>query len=367
MSPMNVITVACSQIFGIFAKLLRMTLGKFVFFLLHDEMEKWRKKERAFVSQRLQRYQKRTEPLNVLQKLLKIHAVNKEKVEAEIAMSHDLVGTTEADRPNGVIVSLTSYPARLYDIHFTIHSLLSQTVKPERVVLWLGEDKFPNGEASVPQPVLDMKKRGLEIRFCKDERAFTKLLPALSAFPDKTIVTADDDIFYPSDWLEKLVAAYKMNPNIIWCNRVRVINCIAPGIVAPYKEWKAAPPETEPSFANFLTGVGGVLYPPNSMHQDVFDEETFHQTTPYNDDIWFWAMAVRKGTPIGVVPEGFQGYLVYVNPRREIGLLDDGTLSSTNVAMDRNEEQLKAVFDKYPEVLTRLLESLGPVPPSDNP
>ena len=46
-------------------------------------------------------------------------------------------------RKNGedkVIVSLTSYPARFDTIHLCIKSLMYQTIKPDKIILWLGSD-----------------------------------------------------------------------------------------------------------------------------------------------------------------------------------------------------------------------------------
>ena len=45
---------------------------------------------------------------------------------------------------NGVIVSLTSYPARLKSIHVVIRSLLKQKVTAEKVILYLGIDTKEN-------------------------------------------------------------------------------------------------------------------------------------------------------------------------------------------------------------------------------
>jgi hypothetical protein len=44
------------------------------------------------------------------------------------------------------------------------------------------------------------------------------------------------------------------------------------------------------------TGVGGILYPPASLHPDLFDEETFTRLCPDGDDFWFFWMARRAGT-----------------------------------------------------------------------
>ena len=41
-------------------------------------------------------------------------------------------GTTGDD--DGLIISLTSFPQRMYEIHYTLYSLLTQTVKPAKVI-----------------------------------------------------------------------------------------------------------------------------------------------------------------------------------------------------------------------------------------
>ena len=51
---------------------------------------------------------------------------------------------------HGLIVSLTSFPARIHLVHYAIYSLLRQSLKPNRIVLWLGEDKFPDKENDLP-------------------------------------------------------------------------------------------------------------------------------------------------------------------------------------------------------------------------
>ncbi|MBQ2886366.1 MAG: hypothetical protein IJE43_21810 [Alphaproteobacteria bacterium] len=41
-----------------------------------------------------------------------------------------------------VIVSLTSYPARINIVHKTIESLLNQTYKADKVILYLAYEQF---------------------------------------------------------------------------------------------------------------------------------------------------------------------------------------------------------------------------------
>ena len=60
---------------------------------------------------------------------------------------------------NNIIVSLTSFPQRIYEIHYTIFSLLNQTVKPSKVILWLAKEEFPNLEKDLPDTLLKLYSR----------------------------------------------------------------------------------------------------------------------------------------------------------------------------------------------------------------
>ena len=347
-----------SRIWNLAAKILRATLGRCLGFLLHDCIVRERRRAEEAAAARLEKYQERIPELVRIQKLLGLHAADKEKAAYEMWQERNRAGTTGKDEPGGVVVSLTSYPGRIYDIHYAVHSLLRQSFRPERVVLWLGEDSFPGREDDLPGALLDFRRRGLEIRFCEDLGPFTKLVPALSAFQGKTIVTADDDIVYPGNWLEALVRARGADPNAIWCRRVRRLELSPNGDVARYCRWKVNLDGAEPSFANFLTGVGGVLYPPDSLDPAAADKVSFQRLTPKNDDIWFWAMAVRKGTRIGAVSGGLPPYLTYVNRWRELGLSDDVTLMESNLS-GANDVQFRSVLEACPDVAERLCAELS--------
>lgn len=283
-------------------------------------------------------------------------ALNKEKAACEISLSSQ-PGVAGPGQGKGVVVSITSYPGRIYDLQYTLHSLLSQTFRPERVVLWLGAEKFPRREQDVPAPVLDLRKRGLEIRFTHDAGPFTKLLPALREFPDNPIVTADDDIYYPPDWLQGLVLAWLSSPSSIWAARVRAIRRGPDGVPTPFGSKANQTNREDPSFLLLPEGVAGILYPPRSLDPRVFQEETFQCVTPKNDDFWFWAMAVLHGTKIGGTGSGPERNMC-VNPAREAGLNGDATLWSQNGRGGGNGMQFAALLSEYPELLG-LLESSG--------
>ncbi|MCQ2744694.1 MAG: glycosyltransferase family 8 protein, partial [bacterium] len=77
-------------------------------------------------------------------------------------------GLTVNKRHPQLIVSLTSFPERIDKIDKTINTLLNQTIKPDKLILWLAYEQFPNRENDLPENLLKLKNYGLEIMWCED-------------------------------------------------------------------------------------------------------------------------------------------------------------------------------------------------------
>ncbi len=202
-------------------------------------------------------------------------------------------GLNNEIRTPKIIVSLTSFPDRIPSLHKNLSSLLSQTVKPDMLILWLAEEQFPNKEQDLPVEILRLKDFGLTIRWCKDLRSYKKLIPTIQEFPEDIIITADDDVFYHPEMIERLYKSYLKYPNHIHCHKTKKITFKNNEIKTKQKKCYKYP-----SFGNILVGVGGVLYPPHSLFKDITNEELFKKLAPTNDDLWFWATAVLNNTRI---------------------------------------------------------------------
>ena len=250
-------------------------------------------------------------------------------------------------REESIIVSLTSFPERMQDIHYCLYSLLNQEFKPDKVILWLADSQFPNRENDIPDDVLNLKKNGLSIEWCDDLRSYKKIIPALKQYPDSYIVTADDDIFYPKDWLKTMWSEYKNYPNTIISSRTRRITFDLNNNILEYSKW-TFPTDKLSSYINFPTGAGGTMFFPNSLSQKIFDENLFLRLCPSGDDIWIWAMAVLNETKITSIGNPMKD-LNYVNLARELGINDDFTLWQLNQAGE-NEKKKKNVLDEFPRI-----------------
>lgn len=209
--------------------------------------------------------------------------------ESEQGISNEKYGESE------VIVSLTTHGKRIYDVHATIESIMQGSIKPNRIVLWISED-YRN--TILPLALQKQTERGLEIKYCKDIRSYTKLLPALKCFPEASIITIDDDIIYPYDTLEYLINAHKEYPNCICANWIREFPKNLGEKYISLLKWPQIFETEEISERYFFEGFAGVLYPPHSLDAEVFNETVFLDICKYADDVWFNAMALKAGTKV---------------------------------------------------------------------
>lgn len=280
-----------------------------------------------------------------------LKAINKNILSKQISNFNNF-GLNSKKRTIPIIVSVTSFPERMHDIHFCLYSLLNQNFKPDKVILWLSEEEFPNLERDIPQNVLSLKKQGLSIRWCDNLVSYKKLLPALVEYPDSIIVTADDDIFYPKNWLKDLYVCHFNHPSDIIAHRCRKIKLSNNNIV-DYDKWPLNY-SSDSSFFNFATGAGGVLYPPNSLFHGVTDYNLAKELCPYADDIWFWAMSILNKTKIRTFNNSFIK-LTYVNPARELNMIGEKTLFNYNRKIGNNV-QFKNIFEYFSKINDILFE-----------
>lgn len=249
-------------------------------------------------------------------------------------------GVSNKHYGNELIVSLTTYSHRLYNVHLAIESIMQGTVLPNRIILWLGEEM-----REIPLPVVlqNQMKRGLEITFCKDIRAYTKLVPTLCKYPSADVITIDDDLIYNYDLVESLLNAHNAYGDCIVARRIHKIVLGEDDQPLPYARWDWGHGYNAPTHLNFFTGVGGVYYPSGCLDKEVYNEKVFTEICQYADDIWFNAMALKKGTKVMRVrsfnPQG-EDYLMNMS-------VQNIALCLINNGQSLNDIQLKAVFERY--------------------
>ena len=144
------------------------------------------------------------------------------------------LNTTE-HRPRKIIASLTSYSARIHIVPYIIASILKQAIKPDKIILWLGREKFP--DEKLPKIFDKLKACGVEIKFREDIGPHTKYFYAMQEYPEDIIITFDDDTIYRDFIIEKLYKAYAEHPSCVAAMRSRRITFNQDGTVANYKNF----------------------------------------------------------------------------------------------------------------------------------
>lgn len=174
----------------------------------------------------------------------------------------------------------------------TIETLLRQSLKPEKIIVYLSMQQFKKGEDDLPQKLRKLQLRGVEFKFVDgDLRSHKKYYYVMQEFPDKTIITVDDDCLYPEDLVHVLWETHLEYPEAVVGNRAKKIYPNIPR----YEHWPQINDRAVSKDFLFV-GCAGILYPPHCLHKDAFDEALIRKLSFSADDIWLSCMARLHGT-----------------------------------------------------------------------
>jgi len=247
----------------------------------------------------------------------------------------------------GVDVSMTTHGARLERVHIALQAISEGTVRPHSLTLWVDTDK---DKWTAPRELQALVKRGLRIEFTENYGPHTKYFPHCmsNSSHSRPLVTADDDILYPRDWLSSLLNSAKQDSGAyVVAHRAHHIEFDSHGQIASYMDWTRQT-DDRPSTRVFATGVSGVLYPPIMLNALRSAGDTFRSSAPRADDIWLHAMALRNGIAVRQALPAPRDFLSV--PTTQVAGLGVG-----NAFGSGNDEQIRSTYS--PEDL-RLI-SLG--------
>ena len=240
---------------------------------------------------------------------------------------------------DGVIVSLTSYGKRLDTVYLTVKSILDQTLRPERVVLYLDSS---SNDVKLCDELIRLKRHGLEIKTgVRDLGPHKKYRFAFEDYDSKTVVTVDDDVIYGRDAIRQLVQASSQAPGCVVARRVNRIK-VSDGAICPYSKWdyEFMTKEITKSHSYCATGVGGVLYPKGIMPKLVLDEDLFMKLAPRADDLWLKVIEVQSGVQVALAPS-FMPHPYQLPDTQMSGL------GIENVKGGGNDEALRLLLDYF--------------------
>lgn len=237
---------------------------------------------------------------------------------------------------HGLIVSLTSFPARIRDVWQVVECMKRQTLLPEHIFLYLADSQFPNGDG-IPETLRGMEDDLFQIKMVgQDIKSHKKYQYVCAEYPEKLVVLIDDDIYYSTDMIERMMAERTRSGNVVsmYCSHIIYKS---DGSLAPYQSW---PEEYGNSLDRdlFFGSGGGVLFQPSELYKDLTNIELAMRLTPTADDIWLNAMVRLSGKRVSKLKS---------NLILPIKIADDKHLCSVNVSGGANDRQLMAINSHY--------------------
>jgi len=228
---------------------------------------------------------------------------------------------------NRIIISLTSFPDRITKVWLVIETILRQTNKPDMIILWLSEKQFVTKDV-LPKKLLELQKRGLKIELrSEDIRSHKKYYYALKEYSNDILITIDDDIFYRTDLIKKLLLLSANNPNIVIANYLYKVS---------FNDDHTNKLQNKENMKFLIFGSGGgTLFPVASLHKEVLNKDVFMEICPTADDIWLNAMVHLQKTKIISTATTF--IPVPIINKTKIAL------SRVNVRLGQNNVQMKTV------------------------
>lgn len=189
---------------------------------------------------------------------------------------------------SNMVVSLTTTPRRIHNIHTTIESLLSQTLLPKEIILNIPIIFEKTGETYTIPPGLTDK---ITIHYCDtDYGPGTKIIPTIEYLRKKgydeptRIVYVDDDIQYPPNMLKKLA---ETNPAEVHA---------ASGFI--FKDLKIYGIRESGATCDIVEGYGGVCVMLNMFKPD-FEEYISsciaNKSLKFSDDVYLSNYYAKHG------------------------------------------------------------------------
>ncbi len=205
---------------------------------------------------------------------------------------------------------------------------------PGRIILWLDE---PLDRSLLPAAVRRLELRGLEVAPTRHLGPHNKYFPYVDTVDnlDQPLITADDDVLYPKDWVAGLMSAYRRTPSMFNCYRAHVLR-ITEGSISNYTTWSSCN-SSQPSFLHFATAVAGSILPPSLLRRLKTEGTAFTDLCPTADDIWLHINAVREGIRIRQVRPWQRNF-------PEIPGTQTVSLAAINVHGSQNDVQIARTY-----------------------
>lgn len=201
---------------------------------------------------------------------------------------------------NKIIISMTSYPARIKYVAKVWFTILKQKVDKSlyHCVLVLSEEEFKNKEKDLPADLMTLIENDIVelIWVPKNTMSHKKFIPTLLKYPDNPILVIDDDQYRTDNWLKNFINYHNQYPT-------EVLTGITHFILQDGKFYLKHLPPGKYDNARPANGRGGTLYPPGIFtDKEFFDENLYMKLSPTSDESWQFYFMKKHKIPVRLIP-----------------------------------------------------------------
>lgn len=240
-----------------------------------------------------------------------------------------------------IIVSLTSYPPRIDNVHMVVESLFRQTLRADEIILYLSLDEFPEMEAGLPESLRKLiVHKGFRIEWVRGNlKSHKKYFYALQKYKDAIIITVDDDKIYAETMISDLLKSHKRFPKAVSARIVRIM--FKKGeMLEPYRQWEKGEYLEEyidvPRMDLCAIGAGGICYSSSLVNKKWFNKEEIAEMAEDCDDLWMKYNEIISNIPV-----------VYTKPSQEDITIENSQvyrLFANNLYGDGNDQCICKLF-----------------------
>ncbi|KAG4102883.1 nucleotide-diphospho-sugar transferase [Neocallimastix lanati (nom. inval.)] len=261
-----------------------------------------------------------------------------------------------------LIISLTSYPARIKFVKLVLESLVNQFIpfSVYHIVLVLAIPEFPNKENDLPVDLMNFIHKYpdlIEILWYeKNIISHKKLIPTLNKYPNNPILICDDDIIRKPWWIKMFLEDHLKYPNDIIFGASK--QYLTPEL--KWESYKYLYIKTKAGRLNAvkniivntgkpMNGFGGTLYPKNTFtDKRFFNENLFMKLSPTSDESWQWCFNIIENKTLR------QSSKIYDYTK---DIIKDSQVTSLYKVNDKKYDLiLKNIINEFPDLKKKLDE-----------
>ena len=256
-----------------------------------------------------------------------------------------------------IIVSMTSYPARIQNVPLSIYALhQEQFLPPDEVHLWLAKDQFPETYSDLPAELILLEKYGLvTIHWLPNNTYVHKRHEIFKYVQSGCVFLIDDDVIYDPELIKNVMELHAKHPNAIICyNKYDEHRYKGKRILYGRPCTGTGP------YINQYRWCGQSMIPANLYPHDILSDkmqQIRNATSPVSDECWMQPWIVYNSIPICYLNFGW-GMDISKDTGKDTGIVSWSHSKDAN-GYEKRDNWLFAVLNKFPHIHKKYHQLFG--------